>query len=453
MAEHSAGRPGGCGSLERPRPRGSVSARRGRAIPGAEGLERASALLMLDKKRAPLARQITVSFACVLVVTLVEAIHAAVSGAEPRATAGEIAVACVDLLALYAPVGLALGLASGLAVVALSANRRARAIGLVSLSPRDLFRPRPRAFARFLSGGLALALFAAGVTYSSHEFATRFHAPWLAAGANAAAVVVLAGLAAGLRVVLSPPLEERCAALGPLASRGGAAVLAALGVGLGIYGFTRVYPELFYTYHPGRVLGPPGLLVVFAIASLGAAQLEGGPPGARPALPDRRARRRGDLDRRAPPRRARLRRRQPHAARRRGPHDRRRRARPRAHAAHRPRRRRLLVRVRRRRLRRLRSERLPRRARPRRRRRRLRLLRRRRRAPPSRSSATALTARSRPASPADRTSSSSAWTRCAPITSATVATSGRRRRTSTRSRRRRSASTARTRSRRARSDR
>ncbi len=232
---------------------------------------------MLDSQRAPIARQIVVGFACVVVATLLEAAIAALSE-EPAIGAVELAAASLDLFALYLPIGLAAGLSSGLVIVALAPIPRLRALGLVSLAPRDLFRARPADFARLCTGGLALALFAAGVTIASHTFATRFHSPWLAAGANAATAVGLA-LALGLGAVIAVvPLTALARRLGPLASRGTFALLAIAALAIAIRAFVHAFPEFFYTYRPTRVFWGPGLALTFALFSLGAVQLEARSP-------------------------------------------------------------------------------------------------------------------------------------------------------------------------------
>ncbi|MCA9607356.1 MAG: sulfatase-like hydrolase/transferase [Myxococcales bacterium] len=232
---------------------------------------------MLDSQRAPIARQVVVGFACVLVATVLEATLAGLSEQPPLA-AGELLGASVDLFALYLPLGLGLGLISGLVVVALAPVRRLRALGLISLSPRDLFRPRPRGFGRLLLGTVLLGAFAGGVTFSSHTFATRFHEPWLAAGANAAAVVGLAAALGLTFTILAGPATALARRMGPLASRGTFALLAAIGLGVGIWAFVVAFPEFFYTYRPSRVAAGPVMLAVFAVGSMIAAQLERGRP-------------------------------------------------------------------------------------------------------------------------------------------------------------------------------
>jgi len=229
---------------------------------------------MTDSNTAPVARQVVVSFVCVAVATAFEATAAALGDHTPAASAAEIAAASLDVFALYAPIGLAVGLASGLVVVALSRVRWLRPLGRLSLSPRDLFRRRPAAFGNLLAGLLVLAAFGGAVTWSSHEFATRFHAPWLAAGANAVAVVALAALCLIGYGVLSAGTRAFARAIGPLASVGAFALLCAVGLAIAIRTFVRVYPEFFYTYSPLRVAWGPGLLLVFALISIGAADLE-----------------------------------------------------------------------------------------------------------------------------------------------------------------------------------
>jgi len=229
---------------------------------------------MTDSKTAPVARQVVVSFVCVAVATALEATAAALGDHTPAATASEIAAASLDVFALYAPIGLAVGVASGLVLLALSKVRWLRPLGRLSLSPRDLFRRRPAAFGNLLAAVIVIAAFAGAVTYSSYGFATRFHAPWLAAGANAAAVLLIAGLCAIGYGLLSVATRALARAIGPLASVGVFALLCAVVVAVALRTFVGVYPEFFYTYAPARVAWGPGLLAVFTLASIGAADVE-----------------------------------------------------------------------------------------------------------------------------------------------------------------------------------
>ncbi|MCB9598039.1 MAG: sulfatase [Sandaracinaceae bacterium] len=233
---------------------------------------------MFDSKRAPVARQIVVGFACAVLATALEVTIAALSEQPPPLSAAELAGASLDLLSLYAPLAVGLGALAGLCVLGLRRVRALQALARVSLSPRDLFRARPHSFSRLVGGAVALAAFAAGVTYGSHFFATEFHAPWLAAGANAAATV---GLGLFIAFTLAVTRRARLAAaqaLGPLASRGVFAVLVAIAAGVGVYAFSRAFPEFFYTYRPARVFGGPGLVLAYALGSLATAQLEGQRP-------------------------------------------------------------------------------------------------------------------------------------------------------------------------------
>ncbi|MBX3270317.1 MAG: sulfatase-like hydrolase/transferase [Sandaracinaceae bacterium] len=232
---------------------------------------------MVDSQRALLARQIVVGFACVVLATALEATLAATSSTPPL-EGGELARAALALFALYVPLGLAAGALSAAVIAGGARIRRLRAIGLVSLSPRDLFRARPASFARLTTGALALAAFAGAVTYASHAFATRFHAPWLAAGANAAATVGLGAALALAYTVALEPMTALARRLGPLASRGVFALLVILAAALALRAFVRVFPELFYTYRPSRVFALPGLVAALGLGSLAAAQLVAGSP-------------------------------------------------------------------------------------------------------------------------------------------------------------------------------
>lgn len=230
---------------------------------------------MLDPKSAPVARQIVVGLLCALAVSIVEILLAALGDHPQRVTPFEFVTACLAIVAFHAPLGLLLGLLTGPLVAALGQVRWLRPYALLRLGPRDLFRPRPAAFAKLTAGALALAAFFGALTYTSHAFATRFRAPWLAACANASVAVVLLAGAVLLYALLSLPLKAIARGLlGPAASLGTFVLLLAAGAGVGVWAFTRRFPQFFFSYRPTQIFWVPGLLLLLATLSFVAFRME-----------------------------------------------------------------------------------------------------------------------------------------------------------------------------------
>ncbi len=228
---------------------------------------------MLDSRSAPVARQMVVGLACAALVAVAEALVAALGDHAQRVTPGEFATAMADLFAFYAPLALAVGLASTPLVVLLGRVRALRPWALFSWA--SVFRPQPALFARLVAGLVAIGAFVGGATYSSHEFATRFHLPWLAALANALAMLGLL-LAVGLLFAAVRVVLEALArgALGPLASVGVVGVVAA-GAAVGaVYAFWLHFPDFFVTYPPLKVAWGPAIALVFTVGSVLASRVE-----------------------------------------------------------------------------------------------------------------------------------------------------------------------------------
>lgn len=230
---------------------------------------------MLDPKSAPVARQIVVGLLCAAAFSVVEIALAALGDHPQRVTPLEFALASLDIFAFHAPLGLVLGLLTGPIVAALGRVRWLKPYALMRLGPRDLLRARPVAFANLTAAALSLAAFFGGVTYASHAFATRFRSPWLAAGANAAAAVALLVGAVLLYALLTIPLKAIARGLlGPVASLGTFLLLLVVGGGVGVWMFTRRFPQFFFSYPPTQIFWIPGLMLLTAALSFVAVRVE-----------------------------------------------------------------------------------------------------------------------------------------------------------------------------------
>lgn len=148
---------------------------------------------------------------CVLgavLAALADTLHAAWVSTGVHVSAGELAIAALDLLAFVAPVGLALGVGLG-AVLAL-VRRSPHLAGLRSFygSPSRWLRADPERFVQPLAWAGTLGLVFAAVSTAYGDFATRFHRQDLAGYALAGVVLALFVVAwivyALLRVLLLP---------------------------------------------------------------------------------------------------------------------------------------------------------------------------------------------------------------------------------------------------------
>jgi arylsulfatase A-like enzyme len=213
-----------------------------------------------------IAEQVSVGSATAVVVAGADLVVAALRSG-PDAPAAAWTGAALHLLAMQLPVGVLAGLLVGTALHVLRRAAWFDAVRTKLSDRRRLFAHDANAFAHgaaVLAGG---AFFVLAVRVAALHFATRYHAPDLAAWAMAATTVVLLGVAIlagdGVRALLRP----LAARMGRAASPGGALLLAALAVlGAGV-AVAVAAPRLLRVYDPVAVLWLPGAAAIyFAVA-------------------------------------------------------------------------------------------------------------------------------------------------------------------------------------------
>lgn len=215
---------------------------------------------------APIAGHVLVGMATAVVAGVVDGVICAF---DPAGTAAwPLAVAVATIISMYLPPCLAFGLGVGLLVAALRQVRWLRPLGIWLRSPAQVVRSRPDTFANGLAALVAAGAFLGALTLAAHTIFTRYHAPWLAAAATAAAALVIT-LGAVLVFALTGLAAKRVARIVPSVARPILLVpLVLLAAAVAIPRVLGAWPTLLTTYHPVRVLWLPGMGVVFVVLAV-----------------------------------------------------------------------------------------------------------------------------------------------------------------------------------------
>lgn len=201
-----------------------------------------------------------------VVLALVDLAQASLRETAPRVGAGDLAIAGLHLIALYAFVGLGAGVAIGLGAAALRRSRRFEAATLRLRSRRAWVRPDPRGWSRAVATlAVAGALFAL-VARAHVAFGEAFHRADLAGYVLGAMVLLAVPVLRGVGDALAAALRRVAFRIGPLASPLALAILLLGGAIAAVAIFLGAHPEVLQAYEPALLAWPAIASVLWALA-------------------------------------------------------------------------------------------------------------------------------------------------------------------------------------------